>query len=209
MQYLGIRYLWGGGSPKTGFDCSGLVEFVFARLGVYLPHNAAAQYYSPDAVWVRPSRLQPGDLVFFTGADGTRRAPGHVGIYVADGYFIDAPHTGSYVRVDRLDAGSFANTYVGAKRIVDAPLHARTLALATWDGSGPYVHRQLTSATSGASPQLVAAVPTAHAAAAATRGYALGGTLGLGGFLLLLAGGVTYRRRGAAPAADPSGGTAD
>lgn len=129
MQYLGVPYQWGGASPKTGFDCSGLVMYVYAQLGVALPHFAAAQYYSPDTVWVAPNRLQPGDLVFFTGADGTRKEPGHVGIYVGGGYLIDAPHTGAFVEIDRLDGGWFANKYVGARRVV-AQLHdARHLPL--------------------------------------------------------------------------------
>jgi hypothetical protein len=125
MQYLGVPYRWGGATPKTGFDCSGLVQYVFAQLGVLLPHYAAAQWYSPGAVWVRPERLQPGDLVFFIGSDGTRKAPGHVGIYVGDGYLIDAPHTGSVVRIDNLDEPWFANEYVGAKRIMGVALDAR------------------------------------------------------------------------------------
>jgi cell wall-associated NlpC family hydrolase len=118
LRYLGVRYQWGGASPKTGFDCSGLVMYVFAKLGVSLAHFAASQYYSPDAVYVAPQRLQAGDLVFFTGSDGTRKEPGHVGIYVGDGYLIDAPHTGSFVRYDKLTEPKLANEYVGAKRIV-------------------------------------------------------------------------------------------
>jgi cell wall-associated NlpC family hydrolase len=91
-KYVDVRYLWGGASPAMGFDCSGLVKYVFGKLGVSLPHYAASQWYSPNAVWVAPNRLQPGDLVFFVGSDGTRKSPGHVGIYVDDGYIIDAPH---------------------------------------------------------------------------------------------------------------------
>jgi cell wall-associated NlpC family hydrolase len=118
MKYLGVPYTWGGASPKTGFDCSGLVQYVFAQLGIDLPHYAAAQYYSPAAVYVSPKRLQPGDLVFFTGADGTHKSPGHVGIYVDDGYIIDAPNTGSFVRIDSLSEGWFAEEFVGARRIL-------------------------------------------------------------------------------------------
>jgi cell wall-associated NlpC family hydrolase len=131
MQYLGVRYTWGGASPKTGFDCSGLVEYVFAQLGVSLPHFAASQWYSPDSVYVAPTRLKPGDLVFFTGSDGTRKEPGHVGIYVGDGYLIDAPHTGSFVRIDSLNEPAFANQFVGARRIVGPLHHARHLAQVT------------------------------------------------------------------------------
>ena len=135
MKYLGVPYKWGGASPKTGFDCSGLVQYVFAQLGVYLPHYAAAQRYSPDGVWVSPDRLQPGDLVFFTGSDGTRKAPGHVGIYIDDGYIVDAPHTGSYVRIDSLSERWFADKFVVARRIVGASLDGRHLLHATRPGA--------------------------------------------------------------------------
>ena len=137
MRYLGIRYQWGGASPKTGFDCSGLVKYVFAQFGVPMVHFAAAQWHSPDGVWVPPNRLQPGDLVFFVGSDGTRKAPGHVGIYVDDGYFIDAPHTGSFVRIDRLDEPRLAAGYVGARRIDSQLLGARHLLGVTNGGCSP------------------------------------------------------------------------
>src|SRR5205085_10979737 len=79
------------------------------------------------AVWVRPERLQPGDLVFFVGSDGTREEPGHVRIYLGDGYLLDAPHTGSFVRFDSLDDRWFANNYVGATRILGVSSEARRL----------------------------------------------------------------------------------
>jgi cell wall-associated NlpC family hydrolase len=115
LQYLGIPYQWAGASPTTGFDCSGLVQYVFGQLGVSLPHNTVAQWNSPNAVSVPRNQLQPGDLVFFDGLD-------HVGIYIGNGSFIDAPHTGALVRVDRLDDGWYAANYDGAKRIVGASL---------------------------------------------------------------------------------------
>lgn len=122
MRYLGVPYVWGGATPTVGFDCSGLVKYVFAQLGVVLPHYAAAQWDSPDAIAVPADRLRAGDLVFFTGSDGTWTAPGHVGIYVGDGYLIDAPHTGARVRIDSLDERWFSRHYVGAKRIVGVSL---------------------------------------------------------------------------------------
>jgi cell wall-associated NlpC family hydrolase len=116
-QYLGAPYKWAGANPLTGFDCSGLVQYVYAQLGVSLPHNTVAQWNSPNAVSVPRNQLQPGDLVFFDKLD-------HVGIYVGDGDFIDAPHTGAYVRVDSLSDGWYAANYDGAKRIIGAPLES-------------------------------------------------------------------------------------
>ena len=109
FQYLGVPYKWAGATPTDGFDCSGLVQYVYAQLGLSLPHNAAAQWNSADAVSVPKDQLQPGDLVFFDGLD-------HVGIYIGGGDFIDAPHTGAFVRIDSL-TGWYAAKYDGAKRI--------------------------------------------------------------------------------------------
>jgi cell wall-associated NlpC family hydrolase len=200
MRYLGVRYQWGGASPSTGFDCSGLVTYVFAQLGVSLPHFAAAQYYSPDAVWVSPKRLQPGDLVFFIGSDGTRKEPGHVGIYVDDGYIIDAPHTGSFVRIDSLSDGRYANEYVGAKRIVGASSLARRLSRASKDAASVaanplFFSQQMTGPLAGESLPEIAAVRTA-AHTSTPQNYGLWAGVGLGGLLVVLLGGtVTYRRR--------------
>ena len=110
MQYLGVPYVWGGESP-SGFDCSGLVAYVYAQVGVHLGHNTVAQWDYPDAVSVPRNQLEPGDLVFFYGL-------GHVGIYVGGGQFIHAPHTGSVVRIDSLSGGGYSSAYVGAKRIL-------------------------------------------------------------------------------------------
>jgi len=106
MHYLGTPYVWGGASP-SGFDCSGLVMYVFAQVGVSLPHSSYAQYGMGSPV--SRDQLQPGDLVFFDGL-------GHVGIYVGGGSFIHAPHTGDVVRISSL-TGWYASTYVGATRI--------------------------------------------------------------------------------------------
>jgi len=103
---LGVPYVWGGESP-SGFDCSGLVQYAYARLGVELPRVAAAQYGAGHHV--SRSELRPGDLVFFDHL-------GHVGIYVGGGMFIHAPHTGTVVQISSL-SGWYAETYVGATRV--------------------------------------------------------------------------------------------
>jgi cell wall-associated NlpC family hydrolase len=106
MRYIGVPYRWGGASP-SGFDCSGLVMYAFAQVGVSLPHSSYAQYGMGAPV--PRDALQPGDLVFFDGL-------GHVGIYVGGGSFIHAPHTGTTVQISSL-SGWYASSYVGARRI--------------------------------------------------------------------------------------------
>jgi peptidoglycan DL-endopeptidase CwlO len=106
MRYLGVPYVWGGASPR-GFDCSGLVMYVFAQIGVSLPHSSYAQYGMGSPVSM--SQLQPGDLVFFAGAS-------HVGIYIGGGQFIHAPHTGDVVKISSL-SGWYASTFAGGRRI--------------------------------------------------------------------------------------------
>ncbi|HYY64257.1 MAG TPA: C40 family peptidase [Gaiellaceae bacterium] len=109
-RYLGVPYLWGGASPLTGFDCSGLTMYAYAQVGIHLTHYTGAQFR--EGTPVPPTALQPGDLVFFdAGAFGV---PGHEGMYIGGGLFIQAPHTGDVVRISSLS--EYANRYVGAVR---------------------------------------------------------------------------------------------
>ena len=107
MRYLGVPYRWGGASP-SGFDCSGFVMYVFAQVGVSLPHNAAAQYGHGSPV--SRSALAPGDVVFFNGL-------GHNGIYIGGGQFIHSPHTGDVVKISSLSDSWYAATWVGGRRL--------------------------------------------------------------------------------------------
>ena len=108
MQYLGVPYVWAGASP-SGFDCSGLVMYAYAQVGVSLPHSSYAMW--DYGVPVPSDQLEPGDIVFFDGL-------GHVGLYIGGGDFVHAPHTGDVVQVSSLDDGYYAASYVGARRIV-------------------------------------------------------------------------------------------
>jgi cell wall-associated NlpC family hydrolase len=108
LQYLGTPYVWGGSSPSTGFDCSGFVAYVFSQVGISLPHHAASQY--GYGIAVPREQLAPGDLVFFDGL-------GHVGIYIGNGQFVHAPHTGDVVKISSLYESWYAATFVGARRL--------------------------------------------------------------------------------------------
>ena len=103
-----MKYVWGGASPK-GFDCSGLVMYVYAQLGIQLPHYTGDQWKT--GFRVDRSRLRPGDIVFFNGS----KEPGHEGMYVGEGKFIHAPHSGDVVKISKLN-GNYQKSYVGAVR---------------------------------------------------------------------------------------------
>ncbi|MSQ54375.1 MAG: NlpC/P60 family protein [Betaproteobacteria bacterium] len=110
---LGIDYRYGGQSPTTGFDCSGLVAHVFLEAyGLRLPRNTKAQSGAGTAV--ASGELEAGDLVFFNTLN---RPYSHVGIYLGDGRFVHAPKAGTRVRVEKMDGPYWGKRFDGARRI--------------------------------------------------------------------------------------------
>ena len=108
-RYLGIPYVYAGASPKKGFDCSGLTMYVYAKLGITLTHYSGTQFH--EGYRILKSQLKPGDLVFFYG----KKVPEHEGIYIGNGQFIHAPHTGDVVKISPM-AGHYSKVYSGAVR---------------------------------------------------------------------------------------------
>jgi cell wall-associated NlpC family hydrolase len=107
LEQIGVPYKWGGASPEGGFDCSGLIMWLWAKHDVALPHFAASQYAMGP--FVDQADLRVGDLVFY-------HELGHVGMYIGNGYVLHAPHTGSFVMIVPLSTPWFVSTWVGATR---------------------------------------------------------------------------------------------
>lgn len=114
-QYLGTPYVYGGASPK-GFDCSGLVYYVYGQYGYKLQRGAGSQYRT-DGTPVAKSDLEPGDLVFFSERNDYSSI-GHVGMYVGNGQFIHASSGKGQVIISDLDGYYYAEHYFGARRII-------------------------------------------------------------------------------------------
>lgn len=113
LALIGVNYKYGGGSPDSGFDCSGLVNHVFKEvIGLTLPRDSQAM--SRVGEKVDKTELQPGDLVFFN----TRRRPfSHVGIYIGEERFVHAPSRGRDVEVSNMHSRYWNNRYNGARRV--------------------------------------------------------------------------------------------
>lgn len=111
LEAVGTPYRWGGESPSSGFDCSGLVRWAYGHVGVDLPHNSYALY--GEGRRVSGSGLRTGDILFFEGL-------GHVGLYLGRGRMVHAPQTGRFVEVVRLSTTNYGARLVGARRVVAA-----------------------------------------------------------------------------------------
>lgn len=110
-KYLGYKYVYGGTSPSTGFDCSGFTSYVYRQHGISLNRTAAGQY--SNGTYVSRSNLQPGDLVMFGSPIN------HVAIYIGGGQIIHASTPSTGVRIDSLNSGYYSRNYTGARRIVN------------------------------------------------------------------------------------------
>ncbi|MCD0504512.1 C40 family peptidase [Bordetella petrii] len=127
LDQLGVRYRYGGSSPDTGFDCSGLVTYSAQRaLGLKLPRNSSAMALMGTAI--DKKQLQPGDLVFFNTLG---RRYSHVGIYLGDNRFVHAPSSGGVVRIEKMTMAYWTKRYNGARRLESA------LVAATRDSGTP------------------------------------------------------------------------
>jgi cell wall-associated NlpC family hydrolase len=109
LDAVGTPYRWGGESPSSGFDCSGLVRWAYGRVGVDLPHNSYALY--GEGRRVRAGTMAPGDILFFEGL-------GHVGLYLGNGRMVHAPQTGRNVEIVRLGSTTYGARLIGARRVV-------------------------------------------------------------------------------------------
>ncbi len=117
MGQLGKPYRWGGTSPRTGFDCSGLVYYAYKDLvKIHIPRTANEMYHLRDARPVDRDELQSGDLVFFRTRG--RGAADHVGVYVGNGKFIQSPRTGRDIQITSLSEDYWVRHYVGARRVM-------------------------------------------------------------------------------------------
>jgi len=113
-SFLGVPYLWGGASPETGFDCSGLTMTVYQLSGIDLPRTSGEQFGTGEDV--DKDELLKGDLVFFATAKGGKVS--HVGVYVGDGRFIHAPGKGKKIRVDSLSNAYYHKRYLGGRTYI-------------------------------------------------------------------------------------------
>ena len=175
-QYLGTPYQWGGATPETNFDCSGLMQWAYKEVGIEIPRVTYDQVNVGEKI-AEVDKLEAGDMVFFQDSSGDMH---HVGMYIGEHKFIHAPHTGDVVKVSSLDEPYYKEQFAGGRRMVEAVPEA---------GAAPLQAAPVASAAAGA-PAAVAPAGVAQPApepasgesgvflAAAERQPAAAGTVG-------------------------------
>lgn len=151
LSLLGVNYRWGGNTPATGLDCSGLVKLVFQEtVGLALPRRSDDM--SRFGTLVALNELQPGDLVFF---NTMRFSYSHVGIYIGEGKFVHAPSSGGFVRVENLDKDYWMRRYDGARRLLATlPAESESLNFQSLTGTtGPITLEPLVQPTNKPAPR--------------------------------------------------------
>ena len=130
---LGTPYQWGGSTPETGFDCSGLMQWAYAKAGIQIPRTSQMQILASNGTPVARNRLRPGDLVFFRDSGGDVH---HVGMSLGGDKFIQAPHTGDVVKISSLKEPYYAQQYTGARRFDRSGGMSARAAVASAGGEG-------------------------------------------------------------------------
>jgi hypothetical protein len=163
MSLVGVPYRWGGNTPDSGFDCSGLVRYVVSRAAsVNLPRTTADMSGRGESV--EPDEIAPGDLIFF---NTTGRAHSHVGIYVGKLRFVNAPSTGGTVRLDYLTNPYWAKRFDGIRRVAGPAAKPVPFDAPSYQAAAPQTERAVTQAASTADRSGEA--PAANAPLAASR----------------------------------------
>lgn len=125
LGLVGTPYRWGGNTPDSGFDCSGLIKYVYNdAAGISLPRTTREMIVM-RAQNVGQDKLQTGDLLFFATGGGTQVS--HAGIYVGEGRFVHAPATGGTVKLDSLNKAYWQKAYLNAKRVLPTEQHLARL----------------------------------------------------------------------------------
>jgi cell wall-associated NlpC family hydrolase/murein DD-endopeptidase MepM/ murein hydrolase activator NlpD len=133
-EFMGTPYKWGGSTPETGFDCSGLMQWAYKEVGIEIPRVTYDQVNVGEKI-ADVDKLEAGDMVFFQDSSGDMH---HVGMYIGDHKFIHAPHTGDVVKVSSLDEPYYKEQFAGGRRMVEAVPEAGA-SLAAAPGAAPVV----------------------------------------------------------------------